>query len=97
MKKFESLGRSLSKNDQKQIRGGVAQSCTMTYQDSSGGWHTETGSCYTSITSYASGYDALGPIYTVVSTPFCHTASFSGPVPLSSNDGVSRCGAPSYS
>ncbi len=85
----------LSKYEMKKVIGGLAQGCSMTYQDSNGGWHTETGSCDTALESYAVGYDDLGPIYSEVAVPFCHTASFSGPVELSSNGGVSRCGSPS--
>ncbi len=98
MKKFDSLGRSLSKDDQKKVMGGLPDggggggvspdggaSCSMTYQDSSGGWHTEYGSCavygLTSAQSFGGG-SGIG---------YCGTQHFTGPVALSSNGGHSRC------
>ncbi len=73
----------------KKITGGVVEesstSCSMTYQDSSGAWHTEKGSC-----SEYTGPDGFG---NTVHIPYCSTASFSEPVKLTSNGGVSKCGA----
>ncbi len=77
----------LSKAEQKMILGGFTDACSMTYKDSNGNWVTEYGKCDSVV--------AMGalPDMTLI-TPFCHTASFSGPVALTSNGGVSRCGAP---
>lgn len=77
--------KQLSKEEMKMVMGGVAQACSMTYQDSSGGWHTEQGSC--SIGTYN------GPGGTTFYVPYCSTASFTGPSDLSSNGGVSKCGS----
>lgn len=86
MKKFESLGRSLSKEEMRKISGGTG--CSMTYMGSDGQWHTEYGTCQVYGATPAmifGGGEGVG---------YCQTASFSGPVPLSSNGGVSRC--PNY-
>lgn len=87
MKKFENLGKVLSKAEQKMILGGTTDACSMTYKDANGTWITEPGNCDSIV--------AMGalPDMTLV-IPFCHTASFSGPAALTSNGGVSRCGAP---
>ncbi|MEO6838806.1 MAG: hypothetical protein ABI261_07300 [Ginsengibacter sp.] len=77
--------KGLSKDEMKNVLGGrLANACSMTYQDSSGGWHTEQGSC--------SDYIVYGGYI-----PFCQTASFSTPVSLSSNGGVSSCGSSVFS
>lgn len=73
----------------KKIMGGKAGDCSMTYKDSNGVYHTEYGSCQSSLSMMPGG--------TYVSTPYCETASFSGPTALASNGGTSRCGAPTYS
>lgn len=77
----------LSKDSQKKIGGGTAQACSMTYQDSQGVWHTEQGTCDEQINGYGPG-----GVFGLTATPYCHTASFSGPVALTSNGGVSKCG-----
>ncbi len=77
--------KTMSKEDMKSVLGGTApQSCSMTYQDSGGVWHTETGTCNTE------SFVSVG--YHVVTDHFCQTASFQHPVALSSNGGTSRCG-----
>ncbi len=90
MKRIENLGRVLSKPEQKEIHGGnmaAPTSCSMTWKDSGGVWHTEQGSC-----SEKTGPNGFG---NTIHIPYCSTASFTGPVELSSNGGVSKCG-PSY-
>ena len=81
--------KDLTRSQLKNIKGGVAQSCSVTYQDSKGAWHTENGTCSAALSLWPGG--------TWVSTPFCSTASFTSPTQLSSNGGTSRCGAPFYS
>lgn len=76
--------KSLTKAEQKMVIGG--QSCTMTYQLPNGEWKTETGNC--ELAYVGQGIGGSG-IY----QSFCKTDSFTGPVPLSSNGGVSRCGS----
>lgn len=58
--------------------------CSYTWQDSSG-WHTETGTCHVAMT--------MNGGYSTTYTPYCNTKSHTGPTALSSNGGVSRCGA----
>jgi hypothetical protein len=82
----------LSRAEMKNIIAGLAKPCSMTYQDSGGNWHTETGSCDTAHIITSSTIFAQTGYY----QPYCKTSSFSGPVSLSSNGGVSKCGA-SYS
>ncbi len=95
--KLQMLGLSvndlLSREQMKKVMGGSGSGgsgdntgCSMTYQDSSGGWHTEQGSC--TVETYN------GPGGTTFFVPYCYTSSFTEPVNLSSNGGVSRCGSP---
>lgn len=82
--------KQLTRAELKQLKGAVAQSCSMVYLNSNGQWQTESGSC---------DQQCVGSPLTPTSiycTPFCHTQSYSGPVPLTSNGGVSQCGAPYY-
>ncbi|MBS1917692.1 MAG: hypothetical protein JST87_15585 [Bacteroidetes bacterium] len=67
--------------------GSGGDSCSMTYQDPSGQWHTEQGTC--SVATYNVGYGDSG--YTQF-VPYCSTSSFPNPTQLSSNGGVSKCG-----
>jgi hypothetical protein len=85
LRKLESLqGVSvLNKEAQKKIAGGTG--CSFTYQDSSGAWHTEHGSCATA---------QYSPFGSTMHVPYCHTSSHTSPSNLSSNGGVSKCGAP---
>jgi hypothetical protein len=76
----------LSRDAQKKVQG-AGGSCTMTYQDANGKWQIEQGSC-------AVATQLTGPGGTTYNVPYCKTASFSGPVTLSSNGGISRCGEP---
>lgn len=81
--------RNLTKAEQKKMTGGegsAAGSCTMTYQAANGQWITERGNC--ELAYVGQGIGGSG-IY----QPYCKTDSFTGPVPLSSNGGVSRCGS----
>lgn len=79
--RFENLGLVLSRDAQKKVGGG--ESCTFTWQDSHGAWHTEHGTCHTGRVDTPYG----GP-----GTPsYCHTDSHQNPTPLSSNGGQSRC------
>ncbi len=83
--------KKLSRNELKHIKGGDGSggSCSMTYQNPSGQWITEQGTCQEAY------YDIWGPSNPgSVIVPYCSTKSFTGPVELSSNGGVSRCGAP---
>lgn len=84
MKKFEFLGKTLGKDKQKSITGG--QSCTYTWQDSQGVWHTEHGTC----SAYYTG-SGLGVLSGTDFVGYCHTASHTQPTSLTSNGGVSRC------
>lgn len=85
MEKFKSLGRVLSKDEQRKIMGATGDPCSMTWQDPNGGWHTETGTCAVYGTTWATEFGGG------VGIGYCQTASFSKPVPLSSNGGRSRC------
>ncbi len=79
--------KKLSRSELKHIKGGDGSGdpCSMTYQDSSGVWHTEYGSCAVYGTTWATEFSGgLGIGY-------CKTSSFQKPVALSSNGGVSRC------
>jgi hypothetical protein len=73
----------LSKDAQKKIKGG--QSCSYTWQDSNGGWHTEQGHCSVGTTGIQGSW---GQIHVAA---YCHTAHHTSPSALSSNGGVSRC------
>lgn len=84
---FLSDFKSLNRNEMKNIMGGKAGDCSMTYQDSSGNWHTENGSCALAV----AGTTISGA---TIYQPYCSTQSFTGPVSLSSNGGTSRCGSP---
>ena len=78
LQKTIQLGRQLTKKEMKIVKGG--DSCTYSYQDGSGTWHTETGGCST----YWNGSTSVG---------FCYTQSHQSPTPLTSNRGLSRCPA----
>lgn len=86
--------KKLERKEMKNLKGGVvdastAGSCSMTYQNSNGQWITEQGNCQVAQVSGIGGYGT-------VHVPFCYTSSFHSPQTLSSNGGVSRCGAPFY-
>lgn len=82
MKQFESLGRMLSKAEQKKIRGGLAEEfpcksgpCTLTIQGSDGSYVTRNGNC-------AMNGNHLGC--------YCDVG-LGSEIPVTSNGGVSRC------
>ncbi len=91
MKSVQTLGKLLSKSDQKQIKGGTA--CSFTWQDSNGHWHTEYGTCShyynTTDTQIPNAWDLLQGASGGIA--YCHTASHTSPSSLSSNGGRSRC------
>jgi hypothetical protein len=91
MTKMKELmgAKRLTKLEQKKITGGDGNgtgNCTMTYQDASGEWHTESGKCQLAYVGQGIGGSGIYQ-------PYCKTDSFPGPVPLSSNGGVSKCGS----
>ena len=81
----------LSKEAQKKIKGG--KNCSYSWQDDSGKWHTEYGSCakdYESVSHYESG--SFGALFAIVTAPsYCHTQHHTHASPLTSNGGASRC------
>lgn len=85
---FSNLGTALSREDLRKLTGALApgDSCSFTWQDSGGAWHTETGTCKIAVSGSAGGSSTY--------TPYCNTASHTEPTPLSSNGGTSRCGEP---
>jgi hypothetical protein len=78
--------RTLSKADMRNVMGGKT-ACSITYQDSSGGWHTDQGSCSVAVSGTT-------PSGATIYSPYCATTLFPNPVTLSSNGGVSKCGSP---
>jgi hypothetical protein len=86
MKKLTKSGLSLlTRQQMKKLKAGVGDACSVTYQNASGTWVTESGVCKIKF----EGGNMLTP---GVAIPYCSTTSFSGPVTLSSNGGVSKCG-----
>ncbi len=77
----------LSKEQQKSVNGG--KGCTLTIQGSDGKWVTRTGICkkFISASMSDSPADMIGQY--AIAPSYCETGL--GNVPLSSNNGVSRC------
>lgn len=94
MKKFDGLGKSLSKQEQKKIKGGNyggyggGGDCSYTRQDGSGIRHTDQGTCKESISTEGT--------FLYLHTPHCDPATHTGPGPLASNGSTSRCGSTYY-
>jgi hypothetical protein len=81
-----SIKGKLSRAEMKNIMAGSGlEPCSMTFRDSACTWHTENGVCSTDT------FISVG--YHVVTDHFCKTVSFPHPVALTSNGGVSKCGA----
>lgn len=85
--------KKLDRKEMKSLKGGVAaeppRGCSMTYQNANGQWITEQGQCSVNYTWMPTPFGQGSGSFII--TPFCQTASFSQPVTLSSNGGVSAC------